>query len=175
MIALSLIALWVLVVTARPMNLARAAIVLGMYVVLVGLLAIPLPRDFFNLAVPPPALLQATVVASISGCLAVEILGRIQSHVHACDEAHGGFRLYEEAAGRGIVEVAIPTPEDRAFNERTAVVSVLAPIQPPTGEISRLARFVLALLDTALAICSCGRVERPASEQVNRPQHTETG
>ena len=66
-IALSLIALWVLVVTARPMNLARAAIVLGMYVVLVGLLAIPLPRDFFNLAVPPPALLQATVVASVSG------------------------------------------------------------------------------------------------------------
>ena len=86
-ITLSLIALWILVVTARPMNLARAAIVLGMYVVLIGLLTIPLPRDFFNLAVPPPSLLQATMIASIAGCLAVEILGRIRARVNARDEA----------------------------------------------------------------------------------------
>ena len=48
---------------------------------------IPLPRDFFNLTVPPAILLQATMIASVAGCLAVEILGRIRARVNACDEA----------------------------------------------------------------------------------------
>ncbi|TFC25579.1 HAD family hydrolase [Cryobacterium sp. TMT1-3] len=82
-ITLSLIALWVLVVVSRPLNLARVGIVLAMYIVLVGMLTIPLPRDFFNLAVPPPALLQLSVITAFVGCLAVEILGRIRARVNA--------------------------------------------------------------------------------------------
>ncbi|MEO7007176.1 MAG: HAD-IC family P-type ATPase [Terrimesophilobacter sp.] len=82
-ITLAFIALWVLVVVSRPLNLARVGIVLAMYVVLVGMLTIPLPRDFFHLAVPPPALLLVSVIASFAGCLAIEILGRIRARVNA--------------------------------------------------------------------------------------------
>lgn len=86
-ITLSLIALWILVVVARPLNLTRIAIVAAMYVVLFGLLTNPLTRDFFNLAVPPPPLLQVTMIASVGGCLAVEILGRIRARVNALADA----------------------------------------------------------------------------------------
>lgn len=86
-ITLSLVALWILVVVARPLNLTRVAIVAAMYVVLFGLLTIPLTRDFFNLSVPPPPLLQATMIASAGGCLAVEILGRIRVRANVLADA----------------------------------------------------------------------------------------
>jgi cation-transporting ATPase E len=87
-ITLSLIALWILVVAARPLNLARIAIVLAMYAGLVGLLAIPLLRAFFNLTVPPPELLHVSIIASLGGCLAVEVLGRIRSRANARTNTH---------------------------------------------------------------------------------------
>jgi cation-transporting ATPase E len=86
-ITLSLIALWALVVVARPLNLARVGIVVAMYAGLVGLLTIPLLRNFFNLAVPPQGLLQVSVIASVSGCLAVEILGGIRVRANARTDA----------------------------------------------------------------------------------------
>jgi cation-transporting ATPase E len=89
-ITLSLIALWILVVAARPLNLARIAIVLAMYAGLVGLLAIPLLRAFFNLTVPPPELLHVSIIASLGGCLAVEVLGRIRSRANARTNTHAG-------------------------------------------------------------------------------------
>ncbi|MEV8180980.1 HAD-IC family P-type ATPase [Specibacter sp. NPDC078692] len=82
-ITLSLIALWILGVVARPLTIACAGVVLAMCGVLVGLLTIPLPRDFFNLAVPPPTLLIITLIASGVGILAVDILGRIRARVNA--------------------------------------------------------------------------------------------
>lgn len=82
-ITLSLIGLWVLVIVARPLNLKRIAVVLAMYAVLGGLLLIPLPRDFFNVVVPPAQLLQVTVIASLIGCVAVEILGRVRARINS--------------------------------------------------------------------------------------------
>jgi cation-transporting ATPase E len=82
-ITLSLIALWALVVVARPLNPARVGIVLAMYAGLAGLLTIPLLRNFFNVAVPPPGLLEVSVIASVGGCLAVEVLGRIRAGANA--------------------------------------------------------------------------------------------
>jgi len=95
-ITLSLIALWVLVVVSRPLNLARIGIVIAMYAVLVGLFLIPLPRDFFGLAIPPSGLLQVSIIASAGGCLAVEILGRIRSR-----KAATGTASERNPAGRG--------------------------------------------------------------------------
>lgn len=98
-ITLSLVALWVLVVVSRPLSVARVGIVLAMYAVLVGMLTVPLPRDFFNLAVPPPALLQVSVIAAVVGCLAVEILGRIRARVNAGSD--GDANPLERAAMPG--------------------------------------------------------------------------
>ena len=98
-VTLSLIGLWVLVVISRPLNLKRVAVVLGMYVMLAGLLLIPLPRDFFNVTVPPWELLQITLIASVSGCLAVEILGRVRARVNArADAPHRAHERLGETA-----------------------------------------------------------------------------
>ncbi len=86
-ITLSLIALWVLVVVARPLNRARVGILLAMYALLVAMLTVPLPRDFFNLAVPSSPLLQVSVAVSIGGCIAVEVLGRIRARSNARGDA----------------------------------------------------------------------------------------
>ena len=56
---------------------------IAMYAVLVGTFLIPLTRDFFSSAVPPLELLQVSIIASIGGCLGVEILGRIGARLDA--------------------------------------------------------------------------------------------
>jgi cation-transporting ATPase E len=112
-ITLSLIALWVLVVVSRPLNLARVGIVLAMYAVLIGMLTIPLPRDFFNLAVPPPALLQVSVIAAVVGCLTVEILGRIRARANARGAADAN--PHDRAA--------VPDDPDQAAEKYTLAVT----------------------------------------------------
>lgn len=59
-ITLSLVALWILVATSRPLNLPRTAIIGAMYTGLLLVLTVPLLQDFFTLEWPPPALLALT-------------------------------------------------------------------------------------------------------------------
>ena len=75
-ITLSLVALWILVVTSRPLNLQRAAIIGAMCTGLLLVLTVPLLHDFFTFEWPPPALMAASLVAALGGTLAVEILAR---------------------------------------------------------------------------------------------------
>jgi cation-transporting ATPase E len=77
MIALSLVALWVLVALARPLNRKRAMLVAAMYVGLAGVISVPFIRDFFGFAVPPIRLLAVSLVAGLLGCLGIEIVHRL--------------------------------------------------------------------------------------------------
>lgn len=76
MIALSLVALWVLLILARPLNIRRAALVLSMYVGVAGVIIVPFIRDFFGFAVPPAPLLVMSLAAAAVGSIAVEIVHR---------------------------------------------------------------------------------------------------
>lgn len=78
-ITLALVALWILLVTSRPVNLQRAAIIGVMCTGLLLVLTVPLVHDFFTLEWPPPDLMAASLGAALGGCLAVEILARAHS------------------------------------------------------------------------------------------------
>lgn len=75
-LALALLALWILVIFARPLNQWRLGIIAAMYVGLVGTFAIPLVRDFFMLTILPSGALIAVFIASAIGCTACELLVR---------------------------------------------------------------------------------------------------
>ncbi len=73
-ITLALIALWVLVVLSRPLNVWRTAIIAAMYLGVAFLLVVPFVRDFFDVPWPPADLLIASLVASFIGCALIEIM-----------------------------------------------------------------------------------------------------
>ncbi|WP_317451254.1 HAD-IC family P-type ATPase [Microcella alkalica] len=76
-ITLTLSALWVLVILARPLSRVTLPIVLAAYAGLVVVLSIPLATDFLQLAAPPPTeLLVVAVGASLACSLALEVLHR---------------------------------------------------------------------------------------------------
>lgn len=79
-ITLTLSALWVLVVLARPFTRATAAVVAGAYAGLVAILVVPLSRDFLQLAVPSPELIVVAVGASALASLMLEIVHRGSRH-----------------------------------------------------------------------------------------------
>ena len=77
-ITLTLSALWVLVILARPLSRVTLPIVLAAYAGLVVVLSIPLATDFLQLAAPPPTeLLVVAVGASLACSLALEVLHRV--------------------------------------------------------------------------------------------------
>lgn len=76
-ITLTLSALWVLVILARPLSRITLPIVLAAYAGLVVVLSIPLATDFLQLAAPPPTeLLVVAVGAALACSLALEVLHR---------------------------------------------------------------------------------------------------
>lgn len=76
-ITLTLSALWVLVILARPLSRVTLPIVLAAYAGLVVVLSIPVATDFLQLAAPPPTdLLVVAVGASLACSLALEVLHR---------------------------------------------------------------------------------------------------
>jgi cation-transporting ATPase E len=75
-ITLTLVGLWILVVTSRPLNLSRTAVIGGMYAGLAALLLIPAARDFLELVWPPQPLLTATLGTALVGAVAIEVLAR---------------------------------------------------------------------------------------------------
>lgn len=75
-LALALLALWILVIFARPLNRWRLMIIAGMYIGLAGTVSIPIIREFFLLMVPPRSALIAVGIAATVGCVLCELLVR---------------------------------------------------------------------------------------------------
>lgn len=79
MITLTLSALWVLVILARPFTRATAAVVAGAYAGLVAVVAIPWSRDFLQLELPPLGLLACAVGVSAVASVLLELIHRLLS------------------------------------------------------------------------------------------------
>ena len=73
-ITITLTALWVLVVLARPFRRATALVVGGAYAGLITVLAIPLSRDFLHFETPAVEVLLVAVGASAIACVILEVL-----------------------------------------------------------------------------------------------------
>lgn len=86
-ITLTLVGLWILVVLSRPLNLLRSAVIVGVYAGFAALFAIPVIRDFLELAWLPPDLLAAALGCALGGMAAVEILAGIQRRRHGSPAA----------------------------------------------------------------------------------------
>lgn len=77
-ITLTLSALWVLVILARPLSRVTLPIVLAAYAGLVVVLSIPIAVDFLQLASPPPTGMLVVAVGASAACsLALEVLHRL--------------------------------------------------------------------------------------------------
>ncbi|MBG6225982.1 cation-transporting ATPase E [Arthrobacter sp. CAN_A2] len=75
-ITLTLSALWVLVVLARPFTRTTAGIVVAAYAGLPLILSLPAPRAFLHLEVPSPELVLVSVGASVAASLVLEVVHR---------------------------------------------------------------------------------------------------
>jgi cation-transporting ATPase E len=75
-ITLTLSALWVLVVLARPFTRATVVIVVGAYAGLPIVLSIPPARAFLELEVPTPEMLLVAVGASVAASIVLEVVHR---------------------------------------------------------------------------------------------------
>ncbi|WP_240625165.1 HAD-IC family P-type ATPase, partial [Kocuria tytonicola] len=93
-LVLVLVGLWVLCVGARPLNVVRLALVLGMYAGLLLVLVIPISLTYHQFELPHASLLWAGLAIAAVGSLLVEInfrvhtrwLRRSQPEAHAADE-----------------------------------------------------------------------------------------
>lgn len=77
LIALTLTALWVLVILCRPFDLRKGLVVAASYLGLVGLFVVPPIAAFFALEQPSVPALGVALAASVVGCLALEAAHRI--------------------------------------------------------------------------------------------------
>ncbi|MFJ6002845.1 HAD-IC family P-type ATPase [Arthrobacter sp. NPDC092385] len=75
-IALTLSAMWVLVVLARPFTRITAGIVVGAYGGFLLILSLPAARTFLELAVPSPELVFVAVGVSVVASLVLEVVHR---------------------------------------------------------------------------------------------------
>jgi cation-transporting ATPase E len=80
-IVLSLSGLWVLVALSRPLNRARFVIVVAMYAMFVGTLALPITRDFFGFVVLPDSLLVVCALVGATAMLCIEAVDRIVARI----------------------------------------------------------------------------------------------
>ena len=76
-IALFLVALWVLVILARPLNAWRIALIAAMGVAFLGALVIPWVRDYFDLVTPSAAIVVETVAIAAVGAAILEAGWRV--------------------------------------------------------------------------------------------------
>ncbi|WP_394251735.1 cation-translocating P-type ATPase [Arthrobacter pityocampae] len=75
-ITLTLSALWVLVVIARPFTRTTAGIVVAAYAGLPLILALPAARAFLQLEVPPPELVLVALAVSLAASVVLELVHR---------------------------------------------------------------------------------------------------
>jgi cation-transporting ATPase E len=84
---LLVVALWVLVVLARPFTRFRAALVLAMIAGAVSVLTIPSLRDAFDLTIPGDELLAIGLGCALAGCVLIELATRrIRESTRVADE-----------------------------------------------------------------------------------------
>lgn len=79
-ITLTLSALWVLVILARPFTRFTLPVIVTAYAGLLVVLSIPIATDFLKLGMPPTGLLWVAVVASALASLVLEALHRVIRH-----------------------------------------------------------------------------------------------
>jgi len=75
-IALLIVALYVLVILARPFTRFRAVLVLAMIGGSVAILLLPPLRDFFDLKIPSEESLAIAIGCAVAGCVAIELATR---------------------------------------------------------------------------------------------------
>lgn len=73
-VALALVAAWILVVSSRRLTRPKLFILAGMYAGLALLFTVPPVTEFFRLQWPPPDLLAASLITGAAGVLAVEAM-----------------------------------------------------------------------------------------------------
>lgn len=76
-ISMALIGLWILVTQSRPFILPRALIVISMYVGLIGVIMLPIVKDFFYFELPSGQLLFVSLFIGLIGSVLVELVNRI--------------------------------------------------------------------------------------------------
>lgn len=76
-IVMGIIGIWILVTQSRPFNGIRIAIVSSMYVGLIGVMLVPLVKDFFYFVVPSGDLLYVALTVGVVGSALVELVSRI--------------------------------------------------------------------------------------------------
>jgi len=79
-ITLTLSALWVLVVLARPFTRATATVVAGAYAGLIAVIVVPFSRDFLHLGVPSPELTAVAIGVSALASILLELVHRGSRH-----------------------------------------------------------------------------------------------
>lgn len=77
MVTLTLMGLWVLTVMTRPFTRRTAVLVLAMYALLAGVVAVPASRWYHLVAAPSPELLAVAVGIAVVGCLLIELVHRV--------------------------------------------------------------------------------------------------
>jgi cation-transporting ATPase E len=100
-LTLLIVALYVLVVLARPFTRFRTVLVAAMIGGAAGVLAIPALRDLFDLQIPSSGLLALAVGFALMGCVAIEVSVRRRT---------GGYVTRDQSA----FEVAVDDAEDGA-------------------------------------------------------------
>ncbi len=76
-ITLFIVALWVLVILARPLNLWRIALIVAMGAAFVGALVIPWVRDYFDLVTPSAVVVAECAAIAAVGAAVLEIGWRV--------------------------------------------------------------------------------------------------
>lgn len=114
-ITLTLSALWVLVVLARPFTRVLVLVVAGGYAGLVAVLALPLSREFLRLELPPPGLLAVAIGAAAVASILLEIAHRVSwtrrpSSARPRPGARGSARPAGRPAWRSGRSPAAPPP-----------------------------------------------------------------
>jgi cation-transporting ATPase E len=99
-IALTLSALWVLVILARPVTLLTGAVVGAAYAALIALILVPFSTDFLQLELPPPPLLLVAIGASAIASVLLELTNRL-GRPHRSERSSGAGPEPRADRGRG--------------------------------------------------------------------------
>jgi cation-transporting ATPase E len=75
------IALWILVILARPVNWWRGLLVAAMIVCVAAIFAVPAFRDFYALELPPLRVAGEAAIVAIAGIGLIELGWRVSRHV----------------------------------------------------------------------------------------------
>ena len=76
-----MIALWILLILARPINWWRGLLAAAMAISVATILAVPIFRDFYALELPPLRVAGEAVAIAMAGIVLIELGWRTTRHV----------------------------------------------------------------------------------------------